>query len=153
MGAGSSKVIPKTIYGADEGRRVLDTESKEAGAARQALSSTATAAERVAVLKRIWNRIDADGSGALDEGEVQQVLLEMGHDKEKLDIVAVMADLDGDRNGEVEYHEFETWFLQQNVANQLEIATKKSPEPTDVFKPHVVHLISRLSNVAAVCLR
>lgn len=54
-----------------------------------------------AKLLAVWARMDLDGSGTLDWGEVQQVMVAMGQDVDEIDMDAAMAEMDGDMSGEV----------------------------------------------------
>ena len=70
---------------------------------------------REEILKRIWKQVDVDGSGALDRDEVRQVLILMGRSEDEIDLDAAMEEMDDDRSGEVDYQEFETWFVNRGV--------------------------------------
>ena len=87
-------------------------------------------AERTAgLLQKVWDRVDEDGSGALDRDEVAKVLIQMGFEgtgKKVLD--AAMAEMDEDGSGEVDFEEFAAWFLKQDKDKQLNIP------PTPHFK-------------------
>ena len=72
---------------------------------------------KAAALRKIWQKVDADGSGDLDRDEMKQVLVMMGDDDvgvERLD--EVMQELDEDGGGSIEYAEFEAWYSKQDGA-------------------------------------
>ena len=77
---------------------------------------------RQEILTRIWKRVDADGSGALDREEVRQVLIQMGRPEEDIDLDAAMEELDADGDGEVDFGEFEAWFFKRGVDLQATFA-------------------------------
>ena len=86
--------------------------------------------ERTAnLLRKVWERVDADQSGTLDREEVHQVLIQMGFDstgKKVLD--EVMAELDADGSGDVDFDEFQEWFMAQDKSKQNNVP------PTPHFK-------------------
>ena len=56
-----------------------------------AAKSRGTPAARRQLLSKVWNEVDADGSGTLDKDELKSVLLRMGHKEESIDIDAVVS--------------------------------------------------------------
>ena len=81
------------------------------------------------LLQKVWERVDEDGSGTLDRGEVSKVLIQMGFGgtgKKVLD--AAMAEMDEDGSGEVDYEEFTAWFMKQDADKQANVP------PTPHFK-------------------
>ena len=55
------------------------------------------------LLKRVWLEVDEDDSSSLDEGEVREILLRMGRPEKSIDMAAVMAVLDADGSGDVDF--------------------------------------------------
>jgi Ca2+-binding EF-hand superfamily protein len=67
----------------------------------------------------VWDDVDEDGSGTLDQDELKSVLLRMGRKEEDLDIDEVMRQVDDDGSGDVDFREFTEWFLQMEM-NELD---------------------------------
>jgi Ca2+-binding EF-hand superfamily protein len=111
---------------------------------------------RRALLKNVWGEVDGDGNGTLDRDEVRAVLLRMGRTEEDLDLDGVMAVVDADGSGDVDFKEFEAWFLEQDLKSQVEAAKQlASINPTGKFEPwHVGRsgptLIGRAAHEAAL---
>ena len=78
----------------------------------EAAKSRGAPTQRRKLLKRVWDDVDADGSGSLDKDELKTVLLRMGRVEAELDIDAVMAEVDDDGSGDVDFREFTEWFLR-----------------------------------------
>lgn len=76
-------------------------------------------------LQEVWERVDTDHSGTLDKQEVCLVLKEMGWE----DITdqtgdEMMAVIDADGSGEVDFAEFSSWFLQQDKGLRADVAQR-----------------------------
>ena len=69
-------------------------------------------------LRTVWQQVDVDGNGTLDQDELKTVLLRMGYAEEELDIAQMMEELDEDKSGDVDYEEFTAWFTQQGEEAQ-----------------------------------
>jgi hypothetical protein len=77
----------------------------------------ASEAEKAEVLRRAWQRVDADGSGMLEPAELRDILVQMGRQQSEggeveLDLEAEMGRLDTDGSGAVSFDEFSVWFMQ-----------------------------------------
>ena len=90
-----------------------------------------------AVIRRVWDRYDADGSSDLDHAELRACMedmteIKMGHRNVPDTMVsALFASLDSDGNGVVEWHEFlaaarqfglgyaDVWALKPNKKDPL----------------------------------
>jgi hypothetical protein len=76
------------------------------------------------VVRRLFDKMDADGSGALDREEVAHLAKTLGTEVESeagLDAAMALMDIDG--NGTVEYAEFKIWY-QKHVAEQASAASQ-----------------------------
>eukprot|EP01043_Picozoa_sp_COSAG02_P002582 COSAG02_NODE_60_length_43475_cov_59.494582_10_plen_3160_part_00 len=93
---------------------------------------------KAAALRKIWSQVDADGSGDLDREEVAEVLklmssesaAEIGPD----DVDRVMAEIDDDGGGSIEFAEFAEWYERQEMSARHEDAEliKRMFEEADV---------------------
>ena len=91
---------------------------------------------RRALLKQVWGEVDGDGNGTLDEEEIQAVLVRMGRSEEDMDLAGVMAVCDADGSGDVDFKEFEEWFLNQDLKSQVDAAKAlASINPTGKCEP------------------
>jgi hypothetical protein len=109
--------VPVAVNRAPEEKPAGDHSA--AGAAGELhLRLAGDAAAQQAVLAQVWARADADGSGALDKGELRTVLVQMGNNEADIDIDAVMALVDVDGDGDVSLKEFGAWFLAQGAEAQ-----------------------------------
>ena len=59
-----------------------------------------------------------DGNGLLDSDEVLDVLLQMGYNREQINVEETMTEIDEDGNGEVDIDEFRKWFFVQDTSAQ-----------------------------------
>jgi len=62
--------------------------------------------EEIAEYRSVFNTFDADGSGAIDEKELKQALDAMGYKPSDDDVKAMIAEVDADRSGKIEWSEF-----------------------------------------------
>ena len=77
--------------------------------------------EEAEKLKGLWGQIDADGSGALDKGEVAEVMKQMGKEVSGPELDSAMAAIDQDGSGEVEFGEFLAWWQEQDPEAQKQL--------------------------------
>jgi len=77
--------------------------------------------EEAEKLKGLWGQIDADGSGALDKGEVAEVMKQMGKEVSGPELDTAMAAIDQDGSGEVEFGEFLAWWQEQDPEAQKQL--------------------------------
>jgi hypothetical protein len=76
-------------------------------------------------LQEVWAKVDVDHSGTLDKGEVRQVLEEMGWESVTDEMAdEMMAVIDADGSGEVDFDEFSAWFLQQDMGLRGDVARR-----------------------------
>lgn len=81
------------------------------------------AEEEQSKLEKVWRTVDVNLDGFLDAGELQQVLELMGMAKGEIDISVIMAEIDADGSGEVDWDEFAAWWEKQEQ-DQREGAVK-----------------------------
>ena len=76
-------------------------------------------------LQEVWAKVDVDHSGTLDKGEARQVLEEMGWESVTDEMAdEMMAVIDADGSGEVDFDEFSAWFLQQDMGLRGDVARR-----------------------------
>jgi Ca2+-binding EF-hand superfamily protein len=64
-------------------------------------------------LDQLWLKVDQDGDGELDRGEVLQLLQMMGRADAEAQVDGVMEELDADGSGDIDLGEFEDWYRRQ----------------------------------------
>ena len=64
-------------------------------------------------MRQAFNALDADGSGLLDRHEIRALLESLGKRPTEVDIDEAMAELDADKNGEVNFEEFSGMYAAQ----------------------------------------
>ena len=74
-------------------------------------------------VEAIWNTVDVDQSGFLDEQEVRTVMRDMDVEMGAGKFAQVMAEIDKDQSGELDFNEFLGWWQRQDpeAQKQLEI--------------------------------
>ena len=82
--------------------------------------SDAPIEQQAGLIKRVWAHADADGNGTLDRQELELVLLQMGKAKAELDVDAVLAEIDANGDGLVDFLEFEKFWVSQAAATRDE---------------------------------
>jgi hypothetical protein len=88
---------------------------REEAKLKQNLSSNK---EEMKKLNKIWVSVDQNGDGHLDKDEVKQVFAQMGKQLPEKDFEVVMAAMDTDGNGTVEYDEFSVWWKATMLADE-----------------------------------
>eukprot|EP00656_Telonema_subtile_P020946 TRINITY_DN2199_c0_g2_i4.p1 TRINITY_DN2199_c0_g2~~TRINITY_DN2199_c0_g2_i4.p1 ORF type:complete len:599 (-),score=156.63 TRINITY_DN2199_c0_g2_i4:261-2057(-) len=77
-------------------------------------------------LRSMFDQIDVDGSGTIDEQEMAQLATNIGFPLSEMELQAAMYRMDKDRNGQVEFDDFVAWWnsenedkLQQAISKQI----------------------------------
>ena len=71
------------------------------------------------LLADLFNKIDIDGSGELERGEIAQMSAELGRPLSDKELDAAMRSMDADGSGEVDLHEFIAWFERMKAAGEM----------------------------------
>ena len=89
----------------------LDNQVEKPGAARKAGELIG---EQAKLLQDLWTAFDADGSGTLEQSEVQKVI-EAAMERKLTDkeLKVAFEAMDDDQSGEVDFHEFTRWWVSQ----------------------------------------
>ena len=69
----------------------------------------------------MFNRVDVDGSGVLDQVEVAQLAGLLGFNFSEIELVHTMQAMDTDGDGEVNFEEFWSWWQERNRRGDLRI--------------------------------
>ena len=69
--------------------------------------------------RSLFDELDADGSGFLDSGEVEELCKQMGRKLGKKELAKAMAEIDADGNDEVSFSEFEAWWALNRHETQV----------------------------------
>eukprot|EP01048_Picozoa_sp_COSAG05_P015844 COSAG05_NODE_1961_length_3777_cov_28.309407_3_plen_419_part_00 len=72
-------------------------------------------------VEAVWNAVDIDGSGFLDEDEVRTVMQDMGIDLEQHQFASAMQEIDKDGSGELDFKEFLAWWERQDPEAQKQL--------------------------------
>jgi hypothetical protein len=65
--------------------------------------------------RTLFDELDADGSGFLDSGEVEELCKQMGRKLGKKELAKAMAEIDADGNDEVSFSEFSPSLREQSA--------------------------------------
>jgi ribosomal protein L12E/L44/L45/RPP1/RPP2 len=86
-------------------------------------------AEQISGFKEAFDHFDADGSGCIDAGELQTVLEEFGQQVSQEELDAMIAEVDEDNNGEIDYDEFIQMMsvYADKAANSGELSAPDAP--------------------------
>ena len=84
-------------------------------------------AEQRKEIQEVWQKVDLDGSGALDPEEMQQMFAAMGQDD--IDVEAAMKEIDEDGDGEIDFDEFFEWWCTRSVADRERLKGKRHSVP------------------------
>eukprot|EP01046_Picozoa_sp_COSAG06_P092133 COSAG06_NODE_38374_length_424_cov_1.160000_2_plen_78_part_01 len=75
----------------------------------------------------MWQKVDEDGSGALDPEEMQHMFSAMGQND--IDVEAAIKEIDEDGDGEVDFEEFFEWWCTRSVADRDRLKGKQHKVP------------------------
>eukprot|EP01050_Picozoa_sp_SAG11_P019531 SAG11_NODE_3125_length_2668_cov_2.885948_3_plen_307_part_00 len=86
-----------------------------------------------AEVKAIWDMVDADGSGSLDELEMREVLAQLGQTISEAKFMKMFAALDKGGSGSIQYPDFAAWCMKQerrkaNKAGKARTPRKLTPK-------------------------
>ena len=76
-------------------------------------------------LREIFDLYDADGSGNIDQAELAQLMATLGYDLTDQELHAMIAEVDMDRDGDIDYEEFVALF-KGALASESEGKRKKT---------------------------
>ena len=100
---------------------VANAKSTDANPLMPTKSAAQEEAEEEEKLQAVWMKVDADGSGLLDEGEVRQVMIDMGKEFSDEEFAEVMKEVDQDGSGELDFGEFLAWWQKQDPEAQKQL--------------------------------
>ncbi len=69
-------------------------------------------------LNDLFDHIDADGGGTLDIEEINMMTNDLGLSLTTVELSAAMEEMDKDNNGDVDFEEFFTWYVESSSAGQ-----------------------------------
>ncbi len=78
-------------------------------------------------IEEVWQKVDEDGSGALDPEEMQHMFSAMGQND--IDVEAAIKEIDEDGDGEVDFEEFFEWWCTRSVADRDRLKGKQHKVP------------------------
>eukprot|EP01052_Picozoa_sp_SAG31_P013201 SAG31_NODE_789_length_12087_cov_5.727227_8_plen_922_part_00 len=96
--------------------------------------------------KAIWDSLDTDGSGNLDEAEVRLIFELMGNELTEKDFRKAFKQMDRDHSGSVEYFEFQRWLAKQSSEAQQRLADQKAVEEEDLAALSELDLLSSMGD-------
>jgi calmodulin len=84
-------------------------------------------------MREVFKMFDADGSGTLDVGELRDVMKSIGLAPQEWEIKAMIAEVDGDDSGQIDWSEFLYLMSKKTVdaENQQRLAFEYFLEPND----------------------
>lgn len=72
--------------------------------------------------RRVFDKYDTDGSGAIGALELQHLVREVGsYEMDALELALAVAILDADGSGQIEYGEFKAWWADEDRFKQLQL--------------------------------
>ena len=71
-------------------------------------------------LRDFFNKIDVDGSGTLDHGELMRLMRMLETKMDDQHIEQTIRDLDSDADGEVSWEEFRSWWMDRDAQSRAE---------------------------------
>jgi len=77
------------------------------------------------LVREAFESTDVDGSGYLDKWEMETVLMELGMTTTRVELDEIMAEIDDDGSGEIEFDEFYKWWTEY----QAKQTVKKYEDP------------------------
>lgn len=78
----------------------------ETGVDKSILAETRLTASQVNELREIFNLVDTDGGGTIDNDELGTLLYNLGIKAEKDELLKIIAEIDVDNTGEIDFGEF-----------------------------------------------
>ena len=75
-------------------------------------------------LQDLFDHIDEDGNGTLDLEELGQMTADLGLSLTTMELSQAMADMDRDNNGDVDFDEFFTWYVEACATSGQGLATE-----------------------------
>lgn len=78
-------------------------------------------------IQEVWQKVDEDGSGALDPEEMQHMFSAMGQND--INVEAAIKEIDEDGDGEVDFDEFFEWWCTRSVADRDRLKGKQHQVP------------------------
>jgi hypothetical protein len=85
-------------------------------------------------VRAIWEAVDADQSGSLDEAEMREVLTQLGNTKslKPKPFAKMFKKLDPDGDGTIDFDTFATWAVKQDRRKAAKaLASPKPPNPKE----------------------
>lgn len=98
--------------------------------------------EEIAFLRNVFNFIDTDGDGFLNEQEIVQILQYMGESQDTLrkpEILSqLMKRLDSDGNGQITFPQFLEWWAKMDFWNKMGVAeeSKETESLREAFRAY-----------------
>merc|ERR1712139_675857 len=108
--------------------------------------------ERLQEMREVFKMFDADSSGTLDVGELRDVMHSIGLAPEDWEIRAMIAEVDGDNSGEIDWSGFLYLMSKKTVdaENQQRLAFEFFLEPNDrsgkIYRERFVSQMQKLTN-------
>jgi Ca2+-binding EF-hand superfamily protein len=90
-----------------------------AEASRTSSANSSGGRDMSAYLRQVFDSIDIDGSGSLDRDEVAQLSRNLGNELSPEELEAAMLEMDGDGGGEVDFEEFEDWYMNMLSSDDM----------------------------------
>ncbi|CAH1788764.1 unnamed protein product [Owenia fusiformis] len=88
----------------------------------------------IARYRKVFDRLDRDGSGSISSGELKVALEEVGHRPSDEEVQELVKQIDTDGNGEVEWEEFLAIFQTKPKKKHTEASLRKAFDKIDKDK-------------------
>lgn len=89
---------------------------------------------QLAEFKEVFSMFDADGDGTIDAAELENILRDLGTPATRTEILELLAVVDTDSNGVIDFEEFCVMMLERNKSGKAPSSQMQEEEIKSVFR-------------------
>lgn len=101
-----TKIIPRDDEELEEESQANKAPSRQVKKVKRRKKRKDLTEEQTEVIRKAFNMYDTDGSGSIEERELQQVMKALGFPAKTAEVKEMLKELDEDKSGTVEFSEF-----------------------------------------------
>ena len=108
------------------------------------------------IVRSVFKKYDADGTGSIDAAELRRLLLDLGFSLSNDELIAALKVIDADGSKRVELDEFVAWWRQRDKIENLghdQLQRTVELARSETVSPQVVPYLNRLSDLLFVLAR